>query len=311
MYSLAQLRGALRDPSRVAAEFGRLRWRATNRLTRLRGLRSEPMVERDWDTLLLLDACRYDVFERRADLDGTLERHYSVASNTAEWLTRSFVGRTFPEVVYVTASPKYLRQDLRRCFHDVVPVWQDDWDDDLRTVPPEVMTDRVLAAHEEYPDKRVLAHYVQPHIPFVGPTGRAIPHEVVFAQTVIRQDTDQQNLWAALEAGRLDRDEVWRAYVENLDLALPAVERALDGVAGRVVVTADHGNVFGEHGLYGHPPGRHVPELVTVPWHVHDAGPRRETAPGEVRPQDDHYRAALRDDGAADRRLAALGYLDG
>lgn len=172
------------------------------------------------------------------------------------------------------------------------------------------MTEQVLAAHERFPDKRILAHYVQPHIPFIGETGRQIPHEVVFAQTVISQDTDQQNFWEALEAGDIDRDEAWQAYVENLELALPHVERLLDEVEGRTVVTADHGNVFGEHGLYGHPGFRHVPELITVPWFVSENGSRRRIEEGAIRSQADHYAATTESD-AVSRRLTDLGYLEG
>lgn len=308
MYSPGDVLRGLRNPGLVRSELARQAWRLYNRTQRLRGLRSPPMMAREWDTLLVLDACRYDAFEEHHDLPGELERHYSVASNTAEWLSVSFVGRQFPDTVYVTATPKYIRQDLQECFHDVVPVWQTDWDEDLRTVPPDVMTDRVLAAHGEYPDKRVLAHYVQPHIPFIGETGQELPHEVVFAQTIIRQGTDEQNIWEALETGKVDRGTVWRAYVENLELALPHVERALESIDGRTVVTADHGNAFGEHGLYGHPPHRHVPELITVPWLVSEDGPRRETEPGEVRSQAAHYRDVTED--TVTDRLATLGYVE-
>jgi hypothetical protein len=266
------------------------------------------MMERDWDTLVVLDACRYDIFADRCDLPGALDTHYSIASNTTEWLQKSFVGRTFPDTVYVTASPKYVREDLEACFHDIVPVWQSDWDEDLRTVPPEVMTERVVAAHERYPHKRVLAHYIQPHIPFIGETGRDLPHEVVFAQTVIRQGTDEQNIWQALRTGDVERERVWRAYVENLELAVPHVESLLSRIDGRTVVTADHGNVFGERGLYGHPPKRHVPGLITVPWFVTENGPRRTIEDGRIRSQVDHYRAVTGEQ--VSDRLADLGYVD-
>ena len=309
MYSVRQLLRGLRDPSLIANEFEQRRWQLYNRYQRLRGRRSHPVTEREWDTLVVLDACRYDLFAAIHDLPGDLRRHYSVASNTAEWLSKSFVGHTFPEVVYVTATPKYVRQDLRECFHDIVPVWQTDWDDDLRTVPPEVMTERVIDAHDRFPDKRILAHYVQPHIPFIGETGRNLPHEVVFAQTIIRQGTDEQNIWEALRTGDVDRDTVWRAYRENFELALPAVKRLRSSIEGRAVVTADHGNVFGEHGLYGHPPYRHVPELITVPWLVTHRGPRRVIEPGEIRSQAAHYREVTGGDAITDR-LADLGYTE-
>lgn len=309
MYSLAQVRKGLRHPRLAVADV--VGWERHNEWTRtLFDRRNPPMIARDWDTLVVLDACRYDLFAQHAELPGSIDRHYSCASNTAEWLERSFAGREFPEIVYVTATPKYIRQEMRECFHDIVSVWQDDWDEELRTVHPEVMTERVLAAHERFPNKRILAHYIQPHIPFIGETGRQIPHEVIFAQTIVRQDTDQQNFWEALEAGRIDRDRAWRAYCENLEIALPHVEDLLASVQGRTVVTADHGNVFGEHGLYGHPPNRHVKQLITVPWLVSERGTRRDIEAGEIRSQADHYEAVTSTDEVSSR-LTDLGYLDG
>jgi hypothetical protein len=89
---------------------------------------------------------------------------------------------------------------------------------------------------------------------------------------VIEQGTDEPNIWEAIEQGRLDRDRAWEAYVKDLDIALPTVDRLLDGVDRLSVVTADHGNVSGEHSLYGHPPRRHVPDLITLPWLEHLLG---------------------------------------
>ena len=34
----------------------------------------------------------------------------------------------------------------------------------------------------------------------------------------------------------------------------------------RTVITADHGEAFGECGIFGHPPGLLLPELIEVPY---------------------------------------------
>ncbi|MFQ5885465.1 MAG: hypothetical protein ACE5IO_10250, partial [Thermoplasmata archaeon] len=49
-------------------------------------------------------------------------------------------------------------------------------------------------------------------------------------------------------------------------LALDWVMRLVQVLKGRVVITSDHGNLFGEYGLFRHPRGLYLPELTQVPW---------------------------------------------
>jgi hypothetical protein len=69
-----------------------------------------------------------------------------------------------------------------------------------------------------------------------------------------------------LADGETDRQTVLAAYRANLRLALAAVAGSLDVLPPRVVVTADHGEAFGECGIFGHPPGLLLPELIEVPY---------------------------------------------
>jgi hypothetical protein len=92
MYDPSLVLRALREPHRIREELTRLRWRAYSRVQRLRGYQSPRMMERDWDTLVVLDACRYDIFADHHTLEGSLEPLYSIVSNTFEWLQKSFTG---------------------------------------------------------------------------------------------------------------------------------------------------------------------------------------------------------------------------
>jgi hypothetical protein len=47
---------------------------------------------------------------------------------------------------------------------------------------------------------------------------------------------------------------------------LDSVKTLLRSVDGSVVITADHGNLLGEFGLYGHPDYVPAPALKRVPW---------------------------------------------
>jgi len=261
--------------------------------------------DEDWDNLLLLDACRYDVFAERADLPGTLRARQSKASATREFLSVYIDGADLRDTVYVTANPQLYRRrgEIAANFHDVVDVWRDEgWDEDYRTVHPETVAAAAEAAAERHPHKRLLVHFLQPHYPFIGETGQRHLDlgSLVFGPEVVHGDVD------------VDDELLWRAYRENVDIALSSVRRLLVVLGGRTVVTADHGELLGERVLplpmreYGHPAGIRAPALNTVPWFVHEHGERRTI----TREDDDgrrHDEPAV-DDAVVEERLRQLGY---
>jgi hypothetical protein len=109
--------------------------------------------------------------------------------------------------------------------------------------------------------------------------------------------------------GAVDRDDLWRAYGDNLRLVLDAVEDLLADVEGRVVLTSDHGNMLGERTfplplrVYGHPKGIRNRELVEVPWATIDRGERRTIRAGET------ASIAESDSEELEDRLEDLGYV--
>ncbi|WP_436929281.1 hypothetical protein [Halosimplex halobium] len=266
--------------------------------------------EADWDALVVLDACRYDMFERRSTLPGDLERRESRASTTVEFLRANVDGRDLRDTVYVTANPQLHqhRDSIRAEFADVVEVWSGEgWSEEHGTVLPETMTEAALQARDDYPHKRLVVHYMQPHYPFVGA-------ETDFdGGDFTDPGATEENVWVQLLRGDLDvdREEIWEIYEANLDRALPHVERLLDDLDGRTVVTADHGNMVGERAFpvpfreWGHPRGVYTPELVDVPWLVHEDGPRPSIDASEPAAGGE----SLADDVVADR-LRDLGYAE-
>ena len=119
-----------------------------------------------------------------------------------------------------------------------------------------------------------------------------------------------KNVWNQMFHGNLDfsRDELWLIYVENLEYVLEYVSELLDGLSGKTVVTADHGNYVGERASpipireYGHPRGLYDEPLVQVPWLEHEEKKRREIRVGE-NSSTDHVETKTVSD-----RLQALGY---
>ncbi|WP_082222533.1 hypothetical protein [Halorubrum halophilum] len=259
------------------------------------------LFSEDWDNCLLLDACPYDLFQSHNTIPGKLDSRTSRASATVEFLESTVAGRDLRDTVYVTANPLYERKNDRVAseFHRVVKVYDEDgWDSDIRTVLPETMTDRVLSVAENYPHKRLLAHYIQPHYPFLGPT--ADEHF----------DQDSLNIWDSIMEGNSDYsdDLLKKAFGETLDAVLPEVERAVDNLTGKTVVSADHGQIIGDRASpipikeYGHPRGIYIPELVEVPWLVRD-GERREIVAEDSQEVET-------DSEVAAERLRALGYAE-
>lgn len=312
MYSLSQLKKGFSHPVLVARELNELYYR-------FRG--NDPfnssgvdIFEADWDNLLILDACRYDLFRERSSLPGTLERRTSRGSSTHEFLHGNFAGRSLQDTVYVTANPVpyHFRDEIQVQFHDVVHVWQrDGWDDELGTVFPETTTDYARRFAEEYPNKRLVVHYIQPHYPFLD---SSLEFDKGHLSDTNLEEKDP-NFWRQRLLGNLDvsADVLWEAYAENLDAVLPHVGDLLAELDGKSVVTSDHGNVFGERSFpipireWGHPPGIHMVDLVTVPWLVcENYDSRKKITVGDGTSSD----LSDVDEGTVESRLNSLGYVE-
>ena len=139
------------------------------------------ILEEDWDNLITLDACRFDSFEEHNTLTGSLERIYSTASHTAEFVDQN-ITRSFSDTVYISASPQLAGTEDR--FYHLEHLWEDHWDDELNTVPPWAVTEQAREISESNPDKRLIVHYMQPHYPFIGEKGREIGKHATFTVNV-------------------------------------------------------------------------------------------------------------------------------
>lgn len=249
-----------------------------------------PVVEHDWDNLILLDGCRYDLFRdvyEEYDLSGDLDKRRSSNSATRGFLNDNFSNETFHDTVYVTANAWVDVELDSDSFYEVIHVWKDGWDNNLGTVPPETMAQVTLDAADAYPNKRIISHLLQPHTPFIGNIRVNDPSDRVshLRESVLGNELQDgtKGAFKQLKDGDISRDEAWQAYRSNLERAVPSVVELLDGLSGRTLVTADHGEAFGEWAkpfpvkLYGHPAQNlYVPALTDVPALVVDNGSRRE-----------------------------------
>ena len=284
MYSFNDLIKGLRDPQKAAREINKLIHTRFGRFVFYhQGIK---IFEEDWDNLIILDACRYDIFSELTDLSGSLEPRYSRGSATYNFIRANFTDKHLHDTVYVSANAWFLKlkDQINAEVHDFIDLQygKDDIEwahEELKAVTPETVTKAALEAHQNYPNKRLIVHYLQPHHPFIGPTGRENFNQQSSSLIDVVKENDQP-------------DKVLRtAYKENLKLVLPEVKKLLEHLPGKTVVTADHGEMLGDrHDYvpvrdYGHHKGIFNDATVKVPWLVHESGDRKtieEDPPVEV-----------------------------
>ncbi|WP_276256929.1 hypothetical protein [Halomontanus rarus] len=276
---------------------------------------ADPILSADWDLLVVLDACRADLF---SDVLSETNRAYegihagttrtSPASSSEEWLRNVFVdadSNELADVAYVSGNPYTARVLDADRFGTVVDVWREAWDDDLGTIPPRPITDRAIELGREDRFDRLVVHYMQPHFPSL-----AAPDSEDRGVALSQFGDESMSVWEDLRFGRVSESTVWERYRANLEAVLEEVECLLANVdAESAVITADHGNAIGEYGIYGHPGGVDLPCLREVPWCETTATDRRtrepdadESAGAEGDTPAEEQRATV------EERLEQLGY---
>lgn len=260
----------------------------------LKGVDFVSVIEEDWDNLIILDGCRYDIFENEYTGVGKLEQRYSLGANTPQFLRRNFAGTTCFDTVYVTANPQHKQVLDDRHFHTVYDVWDTDWEG--KSVPPEAVSDRALEAYDAHPHKKLIVHYIQPHAPFIGD----------WAKEHIKTGSNT-NAYKQAKAGEITDAELERGYRENLRLVLRELHSLVSDLNGKTVVTSDHGNLLGERAYpylarrYQHP-SIMAKKLLQVPWLAIEGGERR---PVKAEKQTSESTSSQDD---IERRLRDLGY---
>jgi arylsulfatase A-like enzyme len=213
------------------------------------------VMKENWDYLIILDACRFDTFKEVNDIPGKLEKKISSGSQTEQWLQKNFENY-YDDVVYVSSNPlcSYVEKHGFRGtdhFFKVINVWDFGWDEELGTVLPEEVTKAAIKAKKRYPKKRMIIHYIQPHLPFIGETKIPLDQE--------------KNVEMKTRNNKLYR----KGYEDNLKLVLKEVKKLikeLDG--GKIVITSDHGEFIGKNPLYEHPHHIYLKSLIEIPWLV-------------------------------------------
>lgn len=304
VYSLDQIISGIKNPLLIGREINKQYY--SRRWPSQHHPQAVNFLDEDWDNLIILDACRYDSFVEHADIPGKLEHRYSLGSATPEFIRSNFTDKTLNGTVYLGANTWLLKlkTEINAEIHHFVDLQNGDYevswvDESLKVVAPETVTRFAKQIQKKYPNKRHIIHYLQPHHPFVGPTGKKyLSHQSNSLMEVFRNaDSD------------VNRDLLRKAYNENLERVLNTVNNLLPELTGKTVVTADHGEMLGDrHEVvptqdYGHPKGIYNDTLVKVPWNVIESDERREII--EEKPRN---RQKV-DTEAVNEQLRNLGYV--
>ena len=272
-YRIQNLRLLCHRPQIIRGELRRLGNKINKYYYRLinQGNGVDIMAE-DWDNLILLDGCRYDVFVRQSNLQGEIQYRHSRGSDSWQFISENFADRNLHDTVYVTANPHAHSLD-DTIFHYMNILLEDCWDPDTGTILPETVAQEALDTFHTFENKRLIIHFMQPHFPFIGELGQELDQGGLTLNIDGAED-DQRHIWQQLTYGLTDRESALAAYRENLDIVLDTVSNLLEDISGKTVISADHGNLIGERLRpiptrgYGHPRKFPAPGLTKVPWHI-------------------------------------------
>jgi hypothetical protein len=239
--------------------------------------------------LVVLDACRYDVFAEIAqERYGCKPLKLDTRCHCTAWWYRKYWRPHRNDVHLISANPVPFNEHSgwNSYRHFKSATWADFASARARAAAGGVlerlslggvnMFDPVIVlevfAAIKQPGEQYLLHLIPPHLPFQGEKGRALFERLGLALVETRhiykaiQDHGRAGNW----------DEVRECYKENIEYALDALERYAHLFRdGRLVITADHAELIGdpsfdENGLYRHAKYVNVPDLWmtqrTVPW---------------------------------------------
>lgn len=264
--------------------------------------------DKEWDYLLILDACRFDYFKRTFDdylKGGKLSEVTSPASHTTIWCKKIFGDGKNDDTVYISGNP-YINSkvpigelDARGYFYKIIDVWIPAGTSKKYGSPEEV-SEALKKAIVKYPKKRIIAHFMQPHAPYLTlnstKSGSKPKFEIDeeidrdffwmskrkmrnYAAKIIRS-IGQKKTWGFREKLGIMKPrgpiyevlkqhgvkELKKAYQQNLELVLGEVSNLIEKLSGKIIVTADHGELLGEGDNYGHHLNGTATELLCVPW---------------------------------------------
>lgn len=276
------------------------------------------ILDEDWDNLIIIDACRYDIFNEVNNLSGSLNKVKSRGASTDEFILQNFKDKKSYDTIYISANAMVGRfKDLIDVFK-LVGMWgenvnimpEGDHTDPNSLTDPEPVVDRAKEIHDNYPNKRMIIHLLPPHTPFLVKDGDNLSKDSPY------------RTFSAVRNGEVSENVMRSVYRENVEYILGHVSSLIDSLNGKSIITSDHGELLGEgvpliarllhhrwsfgnrdHYDWAHYPWIHTSELVEVPWLEIKSENRREII------EESSQESFEIDESAINSQLEALGYL--
>jgi hypothetical protein len=215
-------------------------------------------------------------------LPGELDAAWSKGGETGEFIENNFTDKYYEDIVYVSATPRHAEYLSDKVF-EYIPVWESEWDDETGMVPAEKMHDYCVQALEDHPDKRIIFHFIQPHLSIYSSSELSVESDKNLGsdKTVLRKFIEGkisktfpgESPWRLYQEGQVDKQDLWGLQRAKLEEFFEQVDRILPFLSGEIVITSDHGNCYGEklHPLlpwriYEHPKRMNHTSLRKIPW---------------------------------------------
>jgi len=231
------------------------------------------ILSADWKVLIILDACRFDVFANlQFMLPGTLKIANTFCAGTQEWMYNNIYNNDCSDIIYLNPIIMFNTFIPKHNLFKVVDVWKTHWNYEYGTILPSDMTKVALEVIKKHPDKRVIIHYHQPHPPylqekFLGIEGPVdTPEEILkqigvkrkfnfleFFQGRLRKTLGCEKAWNIITGMGLEpmdyygkiykqygREGLEYGYRETLKMTLKSINKIIVKNNINIVVTSDH-----------------------------------------------------------------------
>lgn len=183
---------------------------------------------------------------------------------------------------------------------NVIDLWDEEWDDAIGSVTPEAVNQEFFERRNNLAGRRNVIHYMQPHAPFLGRGKSRINKHLQKSFSQLKKDGKKSGFMpgkfseympdligkledteTAMKLGllsSLDRssllevltgdteEKLMEYYEENMRMVMDSASKLVKELDGKVIITSDHGEAFGEQGVWEHHVETHIPVLVEVPW---------------------------------------------
>ncbi len=265
----------------------------------------DKILKKNWDVLIVLDACRYDIFN---DIyPGDVDKVYSAGSQTHHFCVNVFekYSEEFDDINVISANPHLNSYKLPNRefdpedkFKKIYDVWKKT--DKNNITRPEYVLDKFDEVKEE--GEKYILWFMQPHFPYLNypccmeaeidyngiQIDPSIFREIVVKIEGILPFSLARLLWKFWDktigfSGSMrktmcahGRDAPYKGYVYSLKYTLAKI-MSYDFGDRDVIITGDHGEILTwenrkKYGAFSHPQNKEYPVLREVPWTRLDFG---------------------------------------